>query len=205
MVKQVIGECGLPTLELDQIYRLSVVGITGKVGIGEFKVAMHLIHRRLNGYPIPYQGLAQLTRLHGQMGNQIAQIEARPESSWQLAALVGCVMRASAVFWGDETEALKKCGLMAEQFKQTYHLDTPIRCVVQSDKSASGSVERFKLVTGLMGKVPNDGAIILATDGPEGICDDVAASAAFAEQWRHVSVYLAMQRSQNLSSTSTEH
>lgn len=80
VVKQVIGESGLPPLELDQIYRLSVVGITGKVGIGEFKVAMHLIHRRLNGYPIPYKGLAQLARLHGQMGNQIAQIEARPES-----------------------------------------------------------------------------------------------------------------------------
>lgn len=114
-------------------------------------------------------------------------------------------MRASAVFWGDETEALKKCGLTAEQFKQTYHLETPIRCVVQSDKSVSGSVERFKLVTGLMGKVPNDGAIILATDGPEGICDDVAASAAFAEQWRHVSVYCLFSYAKKPKSFIDEH
>ncbi|MCJ1265485.1 actin organization and endocytosis protein [Lobaria immixta] len=110
VLTQVIGESGLPPPELDRIYRLSVIG-TGKVSIGDFKVAMQLIHRRLNGYPIPFKGLHELEQLHRQMGNKMAEIKACSETPWRLAALAGCVMRASGAFTGGETELLKKCGL----------------------------------------------------------------------------------------------
>lgn len=95
-------------------------------------------------------------------------------------------MRAPAAFCGSETEALKKCGLTAEQFKQTYHLDTPIKLVIQSSKSANDSIGAF--TTGLTPEVPNHGAIILVTDGPEGICDDIALWTAFAARWHDITI-----------------
>ena len=110
VLTQAIGESGLPPLELDRIYTLSVIG-TGKVSIGEFKVAMHLIHRRLSEYPIPFKGLHELEQLHCQMGNEMAEIKACSETPWRLAALADCVMRASGIFTSGETELLKKCGL----------------------------------------------------------------------------------------------
>ena len=45
-----------------------------------------------------------------------------------------------------------------------------------------------------MKEVPNHGAIILVTDGPEGIRDDIALWAAFAARWHDITIYLAIRQ-----------
>lgn len=50
---EAMGQSGLPKSDLEKIWTLSDPGNKGKLDMDEFAVAMHLIYRKLNGYPIP--------------------------------------------------------------------------------------------------------------------------------------------------------
>lgn len=50
---EVMGQSGLPKVDLETIWTLSDPGNKGKLDMDEFAVAMHLIYRKLNGYPVP--------------------------------------------------------------------------------------------------------------------------------------------------------
>ncbi|KAF5016706.1 hypothetical protein F66182_11526, partial [Fusarium sp. NRRL 66182] len=50
---EIMGQSGLPTSDLERIWTLVDSNDKGKINQDEFCVAMHLIYRRLNGYPIP--------------------------------------------------------------------------------------------------------------------------------------------------------
>lgn len=50
---KVLSQSGLPQTDLESIWTLSDPGNKGKLDRDEFAVAMHLIYRRLNNYPIP--------------------------------------------------------------------------------------------------------------------------------------------------------
>lgn len=50
---KVLSQSGLPQHDLESIWTLSDPGNKGKLDRDEFAVAMHLIYRRLNNYPIP--------------------------------------------------------------------------------------------------------------------------------------------------------
>lgn len=50
---EIMGQSGLPREDLERIWTLSDPHNRGKLNMDEFAVAMHLIYRRLNGYPIP--------------------------------------------------------------------------------------------------------------------------------------------------------
>ena len=50
---EVMGQSGLEKTDLENIWTLSDPGNNGKLNMDEFAVAMHLIYRKLNGYPIP--------------------------------------------------------------------------------------------------------------------------------------------------------
>lgn len=52
---EVMGQSGLPKVDLEKIWTLSDPGNKGKLDMDEFAVAMHLIYRKLNGYPVPNQ------------------------------------------------------------------------------------------------------------------------------------------------------
>ena len=52
---EVMGQSGLPKPDLEKIWTLSDPGNRGKLDMDEFAVAMHLIYRKLNGYPVPNQ------------------------------------------------------------------------------------------------------------------------------------------------------
>lgn len=52
---EVMGQSGLPKPDLEKIWTLSDPGNKGKLDMDEFAVAMHLIYRKLNGYPVPNQ------------------------------------------------------------------------------------------------------------------------------------------------------
>ena len=52
---EVMGQSGLPKSDLEKIWNLSDPGNKGRLDMDEFAVAMHLIYRRLNGYPVPNQ------------------------------------------------------------------------------------------------------------------------------------------------------
>lgn len=51
--RQVFGKSGLSNDDLMEIWTLCDPGDRGKLNKDEFAVAMHLIYRRLNGYPLP--------------------------------------------------------------------------------------------------------------------------------------------------------
>uniref|UniRef100_A0A060SZL0 Actin cytoskeleton-regulatory complex protein PAN1 n=1 Tax=Blastobotrys adeninivorans TaxID=409370 RepID=A0A060SZL0_BLAAD len=53
MAIQIFGQSGLNRGDLETIWTLADPGNKGKLDRDEFAVAMHLIYRRLNGYPIP--------------------------------------------------------------------------------------------------------------------------------------------------------
>ena len=57
---EVMGQSGLPKSDLEKIWTLSDPGNKGKLDMDEFAVAMHLIYRKLNGYPVPNQLPAEL-------------------------------------------------------------------------------------------------------------------------------------------------
>ena len=52
---EVMGQSGLAKSDLERIWTLSDPGNKGKLDMDEFAVAMHLIYRKLNGYPVPNQ------------------------------------------------------------------------------------------------------------------------------------------------------
>lgn len=50
---EVMGQSGLDRPDLEKVWTLSDPSNKGKLDMDEFAVAMHLIYRKLNGYPIP--------------------------------------------------------------------------------------------------------------------------------------------------------
>ena len=52
---EVMGQSGLPKSDLERIWTLSDPNNKGRLDMDEFAVAMHLIYRKLNGYPVPNQ------------------------------------------------------------------------------------------------------------------------------------------------------
>ena len=50
---EILGQSGLNKSELERIWTLSDSGNKGRLDLDEFAVAMHLIYRKLNGYPVP--------------------------------------------------------------------------------------------------------------------------------------------------------
>lgn len=50
---EIMGQSGLEKTDLERIWTLSDNGNKGRLNLDEFAVAMHLIYRKLNGYPIP--------------------------------------------------------------------------------------------------------------------------------------------------------
>lgn len=52
---EVFGQSGLEKPDLERVWTLADSGNKGRLNIDEFAVAMHLIYRKLNGYPLPAQ------------------------------------------------------------------------------------------------------------------------------------------------------
>ena len=52
---EVFGQSGLPKPDLERVWTLADNGNKGRLNMDEFAVAMHLIYRKLNGYPLPAQ------------------------------------------------------------------------------------------------------------------------------------------------------
>ena len=57
---EIFGQSGLDKPELERIWTLSDPNNKGRLNLDEFAVAMHMIYRRLNGYPVPNQLPAEL-------------------------------------------------------------------------------------------------------------------------------------------------
>lgn len=52
---EIFGQSGLEKEELERVWTLSDPHNKGRLNLDEFAVAMHMIYRRLNGYPVPNQ------------------------------------------------------------------------------------------------------------------------------------------------------
>jgi len=52
---EIFGQSGLDKPDLERVWTLSDPNNKGRLNLDEFAVAMHLIYRRLNGYPVPNQ------------------------------------------------------------------------------------------------------------------------------------------------------
>ena len=50
---EIMGQSGLDKTDLERIWTLADNGNKGRLDLDEFAVSMHLIYRKLNGYPIP--------------------------------------------------------------------------------------------------------------------------------------------------------
>lgn len=50
---EIFGQSGLPKPDLERIWTLADSSDRGRLNLDEFAVAMHLIYRKLNGYPVP--------------------------------------------------------------------------------------------------------------------------------------------------------
>ncbi|KAF2405158.1 hypothetical protein EJ06DRAFT_502142 [Trichodelitschia bisporula] len=57
---EIFGQSGLEKQDLEKIWTLSDQNDKGRLNIDEFAVAMHLIYRKLNGYPVPNRLPAEL-------------------------------------------------------------------------------------------------------------------------------------------------
>ncbi|KAK4155920.1 hypothetical protein C8A00DRAFT_41558 [Chaetomidium leptoderma] len=57
---EIFGQSGLDKPDLERAWTLADHGNKGRLDLDEFAVAMHLIYRKLNGYPIPSQLPAEL-------------------------------------------------------------------------------------------------------------------------------------------------
>lgn len=55
MALEVFGQSGLEKPDLERVWTLADHGNKGRLNMDEFAVAMHLIYRKLNGYPLPAQ------------------------------------------------------------------------------------------------------------------------------------------------------
>lgn len=58
---EIFGQSGLAKSDLERTWTLSDPGNRGKLTMDEFAVAMHLIYRKLNGYPLPSRLPPELT------------------------------------------------------------------------------------------------------------------------------------------------
>lgn len=52
---EIFGQSGLDKPDLERVWTLADHGNKGRLNLDEFAVAMHLIYRKLNGYPLPTQ------------------------------------------------------------------------------------------------------------------------------------------------------
>lgn len=52
---EIFGQSGLEKPDLERVWALADNGNKGRLNLDEFAVAMHLIYRKLNGYPLPNQ------------------------------------------------------------------------------------------------------------------------------------------------------
>ncbi|KAH7329196.1 hypothetical protein B0I35DRAFT_404446 [Stachybotrys elegans] len=52
---EIFGQSGLEKPDLERVWTLADNGNKGRLDLDEFAVAMHLIYRKLNGYPLPNQ------------------------------------------------------------------------------------------------------------------------------------------------------
>jgi len=52
---EIFGQSGLEKPDLERVWTLADHGNKGRLDLDEFAVAMHLIYRKLNGYPLPTQ------------------------------------------------------------------------------------------------------------------------------------------------------
>ncbi|GJC95718.1 polya nuclease [Colletotrichum higginsianum] len=52
---EILGQSGLEKPDLERVWTLADNGNKGRLNLDEFAVAMHLIYRKLNGYPLPNQ------------------------------------------------------------------------------------------------------------------------------------------------------
>ncbi|KAK1756101.1 actin cytoskeleton-regulatory complex protein PAN1 [Echria macrotheca] len=52
---EIFGQSGLDKPDLERVWTLADHGNKGRLDLDEFAVAMHLIYRKLNGYPLPNQ------------------------------------------------------------------------------------------------------------------------------------------------------
>lgn len=50
---EILGQSGLEKPDLERVWTLADHGNKGRLDLDEFAVAMHLIYRKLNGYPLP--------------------------------------------------------------------------------------------------------------------------------------------------------
>jgi hypothetical protein len=50
---EIFGQSGLPKPDLERVWTLADSSDRGRLNLDEFAVAMHLIYRKLNGYPVP--------------------------------------------------------------------------------------------------------------------------------------------------------
>jgi len=50
---EIFGQSGIDKSDLERVWTLSDPNNKGRLNLDEFAVAMHLIYRRLNGYPVP--------------------------------------------------------------------------------------------------------------------------------------------------------
>jgi len=57
---EIFGQSGLPKPDLEKVWTLSDPHNKGRLDLDEFAVAMHLIYRALNGYPVPDRLPAEL-------------------------------------------------------------------------------------------------------------------------------------------------
>lgn len=57
---EIFGQSGLEKPDLERVWTLADHGNKGRLNLDEFAVAMHLIYRKLNGYPLPNQLPAEL-------------------------------------------------------------------------------------------------------------------------------------------------
>jgi hypothetical protein len=58
---EIFGQSGLEKSDLERIWTLSDPNNRGRLSLDEFAVAMHLIYRKLNGYPVPARLPPELT------------------------------------------------------------------------------------------------------------------------------------------------
>ncbi|KAF1815769.1 hypothetical protein P152DRAFT_511860 [Eremomyces bilateralis CBS 781.70] len=58
---EIFGQSGLDKPDLERIWTLSDSNDRGRLNMDEFAVSMHLIYRKLNGYPVPNRLPAELT------------------------------------------------------------------------------------------------------------------------------------------------
>ena len=84
---EIFGQSGVDKQELERIWTLSDPNNKGRLNIDEFAVAMHLIYRRLNGYPIPNRLPPELTppsqRNMSESLNTVKSLLSRDANEWK--------------------------------------------------------------------------------------------------------------------------